>query len=344
MNIGILFGGKSQEHEVSCISAYSIYKNIDKDKYKAYLIGITKEGKFRYYNDKPERLLEGLWEDYASDLPVDILGNNGPVAIYDKETIELDCIFPVLHGPYGEDGRLQGILDYAAIPYVGNGLLSSAISMDKGVTKDLLKLYGLPQTRYITALKIEENKIKEDIKDFRYPLFVKPANLGSSVGISKVKDTLDLDKALEIAFIYDSKVIIEEGVECRELECSALELDGQIYISSIGELIVYDDFYDYESKYKKNTTKLVIPADLSPESAKEIKDYARKVFSILGCKSLARVDFFIDKENGKILVNELNTMPGFTNISMYPKLLEADGISYSQLIDRLISNAMEEYE
>ncbi len=344
MNVAILFGGKSQEHEVSCLSALSIYKHMDKNKYRPYLVGITKKGKFRYYNGDPSRLSEGVWEEFASDAPVDILGNNGPASIQtDSGLIEINCVFPVLHGPFGEDGRVQGILDYANIPYVGNKLLSSAICMDKVVTKDLLKLNKIPQTKYAVIDKVGLD-VESLLEGYKYPLFVKPANLGSSVGISKVKSSEDLLGAINEAFLYDTKVLIEEGVSCRELECSALETKGNIYISSIGELIVFDEFYDYNSKYKNNTTKLVIPADLSEKLVSEIKNLAQRVFKILGCSSLARIDFFVDKETGKVMVNEVNTMPGFTNISMYPKLLENDGISYSELIDKLISSAVEEYE
>lgn len=345
MNIGILFGGKSQEHEVSCLSAHSIYTNIDRNKYRPYLIGITKEGKFRYFKGDINQLLVGQWEDLALDVPVDILGNNGPTAIYDKDqTIVLHCIFPVLHGPYGEDGRVQGILDYAGIPYVGNGLLSSAICMDKGFTKDLLRLHNIPQTKYLVLNKGEEEQAEEALKDFKYPVFVKPANLGSSVGISKVKTPSDVVNAIKNALKYDNKVLVEEGVNCREIECSVLEAKGDVYTSSLGELIVYDEFYDYDSKYINNTTKLEIPADLSSETVNQIKEYAKKVFKLLGCRSIARVDFFIDKDTGKIIINEVNTMPGFTSISMYPKLLDYDGINYSELIDKLISSAVEDYE
>lgn len=344
MNIAILFGGKSQEHEVSCISAYSIYTHIDKEKYNTHLIGITKEGKFKYFDHSPEKLLEGDWERLASDAPVDILGNNGPVAIYKgEETIKIDCFFPVLHGPYGEDGKIQGLLDYSEVPYVGNGVLSSAICMDKVVSKDLLKLNNIPQTKYISIHKKQSADATKKIEEFKYPLFVKPANLGSSVGITKVKNQSELEKAIAEAFKYDNKILIEEGVNCREIECSVLENQGQLLISSPGELIVHDDFYDYDAKYKKNTTKLVIPADLSEETIDKIKKYAKEVFYILNCNALARIDFFIDKTNGQILVNEINTMPGFTSISMYPKLLGHDGITYPDLIDKLIVLAMEEH-
>lgn len=343
MNIAILFGGKSQEHEVSCISAHSIFSNVDTNLYTPYLIGITKDGKFRYYADNPARLLEGDWEPYASDVPVDILGNNGPVAIYaENGRIEIGCVVPVLHGPFGEDGKIQGLLEYSGIPYVGNGTLSSAICMDKAISKDLLKLYNIPQTKYMALEKSAEIDW-ETLQKWHYPLFVKPANLGSSVGITKVKKREELEKAIANAFQFDKKILIEEGVNCREIECSALQMGEEIYISTAGELVVHDEFYDYEAKYKKNTTELVIPADLSEEAVQQIKKYAEQAFKILNCNALARIDFFIDKNTNQVMLNELNTMPGFTSISMYPKLLNFDGIGYSELITKLIRLAMEEY-
>lgn len=343
MNIAILFGGKSQEHEVSCISAHSIFTNIDKEKYEPHLIGITKEGKFRYYSGDLGKLLTGDWACDAADIPVDILGNHGPVAIYKEEgRVEIDCIIPVLHGPFGEDGKIQGLLEYAGVPYVGNGTLSSAICMDKAIAKDLLALHHMPQTQYLVMDKSDTIDWKA-LEEFKYPLFVKPANLGSSVGIKKIKKPEELEAAVENAFLYDRKILIEEGVNCREIECSALQMEKDLYISTPGELLVQDEFYDYDAKYKKNTTKLVIPADLSKETQVEIENYARKAFKILNCNTMARIDFFIDKETNRVMLNELNTMPGFTSISMYPKLLDFDGIGYKELIARLIQLAVEEH-
>lgn len=338
MKIGILFGGKSAEHEVSCISANSIYSNIDREKYEVYLIGITKEGKFRHFTGSPDMMLDCTWESAVSENRVDILGNDNPAGIYGPEmSVELDCIFPVLHGPYGEDGRLQGILDYSGIPYVGCGMMSSALCMDKIYTKQLLNAAGVRQSRYSVVRKNHDMKsVKDDLEGFSYPLFVKPANMGSSVGITKVKNESELESAIEVALRYDSKVLVEEGVDAREIEVSVLGNDDEISVSTPGEIIVNDDFYDYETKYIKSTSTLQIPAEITEAQSKEIRSTAEAAYRALGCRGLSRVDFFIDKKDGSIILNEINTMPGFTKISMYPKLMAYDGIPYKELITRLI--------
>ena len=343
MKVGILFGGKSEEHEVSCISAHSIYSNIDKEKYEVYLIGITKNGKFKYFTGDISSLLDCTWENKVSSASVDILGNDNPVGIYtENSSIELDCIFPVLHGPYGEDGRVQGILDYSGIPYVGCGLLSSALCMDKAKSKDLLDSRGIMQTKYYTVKKgYNMDEVLSEVSDFEYPFFVKPSNMGSSVGITKVKTDIELKEAMDLALRYDDKILIEEGVDAREIEVSVLGNEGNIKVSTPGEIVVNDDFYDYDTKYKKGTSKLVIPAEISKEHMERIKLIAKQAYRILDCRGLARVDFFIDKNNGDILLNEINTMPGFTKISMYPKLMEHDGLSYKELISKLIELSFE---
>lgn len=338
MKIGILFGGKSEEHEVSCISAYSIYNNIDREKFDVYLIGITKNGKFKHFVGDIEQLMDCTWEKSVSSARVDILGNDNPVGIYSEDSsIELECIFPVLHGPYGEDGRLQGILDYSGIPYVGCGVLSSALCMDKAKTKEILDIKGILQSKYYIAKKgYDMDDILNDISNFKYPLFVKPANMGSSVGISKVKTPKLLKDALDFALKYDNKIVIEEGIDARELEIAVLGFGSDITVSTPGEIVINDDFYDYDTKYKKCTSTLVIPAPISQAQINEMKQIAKNAYEALDCRGLARVDFFIDKNDGNILLNEINTMPGFTKISMYPKLLANDGITYKELISRLI--------
>ncbi len=338
MKLGILFGGKSEEHEVSCISAHSIYNNIDKERFEVYLIGITKEGKFKHFTGDVSQLLDCTWEQNVSSAKVDILGNDNPVGIYAADSaIELECIFPVLHGPYGEDGRVQGILDYSGIPYVGCGVLSSALCMDKAKTKEFLDLRGILQSKYYIAKKgYDINEILNAISNFQYPLFVKPANMGSSVGITKVKTKETLKEAMDFALRYDTKLVIEEGVDARELEIAVLGFGDEITVSTPGEIVVNDDFYDYDTKYKKCTSTLVIPAPITTQQLEDMKQIAKNAYEALDCRGLARVDFFIDKKDGSILLNEINTMPGFTKISMYPKLLENDGISYKELISRLI--------
>ena len=345
MNIGILFGGKSAEHEVSCISALSIYNNIDTEKFTPFLIGITKNGEFRFYENEPSHLQSGEWENYANNNNVDLLSEKGKVKVFTKsgEEILLDCIFPVLHGPFGEDGRIQGLLEYANIAYVGAGVLSSAICMDKGITKDLLGFRNIPQTKYI-LIKKDDDKIQERLKEISYPVFVKPANMGSSVGISKVNAFEELQQAIDMAIQFDERVIIEEGVDAREIEIAVIQTKDGIMVSSPGELLVVDEFYDYDAKYKKDTTKWEIPARLSEATIDEIKRLAKEVFEIVNCRSFARVDFFIDRKTRRVLVNEINTIPGFTPISMYPKLLIADGMSYQKIITELIERTLEEHE
>lgn len=343
MNIGILFGGKSAEHEVSCISAYHVYTHMDQTKYRPILIGITKNGAFRYYDQDPNRLLSGDWEPYANDGEIDWSGDGGRILLKEGQTIELDVLFPVLHGPFGEDGRLQGMLDYANIRYVGAGVLCSAISMDKGMMKDILKANAIPQTEYIVLKKNDDIK-EETIAHLKFPLFVKPANLGSSVGISKVNTFEECADAVERARAFDKRVIIEEGVFAREIEVAVMETEQELLVSKPGELHVVDEFYDYEAKYTKNETTWQIPADLPAELCTRIRQLAKDVFQLLDGRGIARVDFFIEKETDRILVNEINTMPGFTPISMYPKLWMAEGLSYQEIINRLVSVALEDYE
>ncbi|MGB5822963.1 MAG: D-alanine--D-alanine ligase family protein [Proteocatella sp.] len=338
MRIGILFGGKSEEHEVSCISAHSINKNIDKEKFEVYLIGITKKGKFKHFTGNTQMLLDCTWEKGIDNSKVEMLGNDGPVGIYaDGVSIELDCIFPALHGPFGEDGRIQGILDYSGIPYVGCGVLSSALCMDKSHTKELLSKKDINQAKYIIVRRnYDMQKVYEGVSGFKYPLFVKPSNMGSSVGITKVKNQDELKSAMEKALEYDNKILIEEGVDARELEVAVIGNGQETQISTPGEIVVNDDFYDYDTKYKKGTSELFIPAEITKEQEYIIKNTAKLAYEALDCSGLARVDFFIDRNDGKVILNEINTMPGFTKISMYPKLLEYDGISYKELITKLI--------
>lgn len=340
MNIGIIFGGKSAEHEISCLSAHSIYTHIDKSKYNPILIGITKSGKFKHFIGEAEQLLNCTWETSTSEGIVDLLGIKGKVGIYGDKVLDLDCIFPVLHGPYGEDGKIQGILEFSQIPYVGCGVLSSAICMDKSVTKDLLEKAGVNQTPHIIVRKGEaQEDIQEKIVGLKYPLFIKPSNMGSSVGISKIKDIKDLTRALEQAFEFDSKVLVEEGVDAREVEIAVIGNDQNVLVSDPGEIIVNDDFYDYETKYIKSTSEIQIPAKLNEEQTQAIKAQAKLAYTALECQGLSRVDFFVEKTTGEIFLNEINTMPGFTNISMYPKLLEASGIKYTDIITKLIELA-----
>lgn len=346
MNIGIIFGGKSAEHSVSCVSAHSVYSNIDTEKYNPVLIGITKDGKFRYYDSDIKHLLDATWEDYCNtSAKVDLLGTNGQVGIIsDDFSIQLDCIIPILHGPFGEDGKLQGILEYSNIAYVGCGVLSSSVCMDKATTKEVLNSKKIPQTKFILHEKNDSmDSLKEKIKDFKYPIFIKPSNMGSSIGIEKINSVDDLESAINEALKYDGRILIEEGLNAREIEVAVLETVDGIIVSEPGELIVQEDFYDFETKYVKGNTLFEIPAKLSDETRNHIKEIAYEVFKILNCRGISRIDFFVEKDTGKIFLNEVNTMPGFTEISMYPKLLINEGIKYSDIIDKLILFAMNGY-
>jgi D-alanine-D-alanine ligase len=323
MNVAIIFGGKSAEHEVSLRSAKNIVEALDKDKFNPFLIGISKNGKWFLHNQIPEKevvdnsnliqITPGAGNKFLSNLP------------------KIDVVFPVLHGPNGEDGTIQGLFEMANIPYVGPGVLSSAIAMDKVVSKILLKNAGIP----VADSLFFKNQADFDLieKKFDYPLFVKPANLGSSVGVSKVKNRKELKKAVREAFKYDQKILVEEFINGREIECSVLG-NKKIRASRVGE-IKAKDFYSYTEKYSdKSNTELIIPAQINADLEDKIRERAKKAFKVLECRGMARVDFLVTDSTA--YVNEINTIPGFTRISMYPKLWEETGINYTDLITKLI--------
>ena len=352
LNVGILFGGRSAEHEVSLQSAKNIIETINKDKYEIILIGIDKQGKwylnrtshFLLHADDPKMISMKHGTQNLALVPgassEKILSVDGDSAIEN-----LDVIFPVLHGPYGEDGTVQGLLKLADIPFVGAGVLGSAVSMDKDVMKRLLDQAGIPQAKFMSFHRYEKTKINFDEIESGtgIPCFVKPANLGSSVGISKVHNRNELQPALDAAFEYDDKIIIEEYIKGREIECAVLGNEDPV-ASVPGEVIPTHEFYSYEAKYlDEDGANFRIPAALTAEIAKKVQELAVKSFKILSCAGMARADFFLQGEN-KLFVNELNTIPGFTKISMYPKLWEASGISYADLIDRLIQLAIEKHQ
>lgn len=352
IRVGILFGGRSAEHEVSLQSARNIIDAIDRDKYEVVLIGIDKKGEW-HLNEEPRFLvpttqseLPELRESRENLALVPGKRNQQLVALSGEERLgSLDVIFPVLHGPFGEDGTVQGLLKLANIAFVGAGVLGSAVGMDKDVMKRLLRDAGVPVARFIAISRYASTEADFDYTrgQLGLPLFIKPANLGSSVGIHKVKDRQGFDAALHDAFNYDNKVLIEECIDGREIECSVLGNDNPI-ASVPGEILPRHEFYSYEAKYlDENGAMLVIPAKLPLETSERIRQLALKTFSVLSCEGMARVDFLL-RSGGEIIVNELNTIPGFTRISMYPKLWEATGISYSELIDKLIELAIERFE
>lgn len=352
IRVGILFGGKSAEHEVSLQSAKNVYEAIDRDKYDITLIGIDKEGKWHLdsgveflLNGSAPKLIELNNQNNTYENLALILGKKERplVRIDNRENIgEIDVIFPLLHGPNGEDGTVQGMLKLANIPFVGTNVLGSAIGMDKDVMKRLLRDAGIRIPKFLalnrpSAVRIEFSSIKDLLG---IPFFVKPANLGSSVGVNKVHGEAELKSAIEEALRYDHKILLEEYINGRELECSVLGNDDAI-ASVPGEIILKHEFYSYEAKYiDENGAILKIPADVPEHITKGLQETAIKVFKILCCEGMARVDFFL-RDDSEIIVNEINTIPGFTKISMFPKLLEASGISYAQLIDKLIQLALE---
>ncbi|MCD6165919.1 D-alanine--D-alanine ligase [candidate division KSB1 bacterium] len=352
IRVGILFGGRSAEHEVSLQSAKNVIEAIDKKKYEVVLIGIDKKGRW-YLSEASRFLLHAdnpnlIKLNKANESVVLVPGRKVEqlVSLSDHRSVgPVDVVFPVLHGPFGEDGTVQGLLKLANIPFVGAGVLGSAIGMDKDVMKRLLRDAGIPTAKFLVFARSSLGEIDfEEVKNhLSLPFFIKPANLGSSVGINKVIDKKQFEHALKDAFEYDNKILIEEYIEGREIECSVLGNDNPI-ASVPGEVIPQHEFYSYEAKYiDENGAILEIPARLPEHIINEVQDLAIKTFKTLCCEGMARVDFFL-RNGTEVIVNELNTIPGFTTISMYPKLWEASGISCTELIDRLIQLALERFE
>ena len=340
INVAILFGGKSAEHEVSLRSAKNVIEALDKNKYNPILIGIDMSGRW-LLNESSRELLQSNQPEEVALLPE----HQGHIINFAKpgdKQQKIDVVFPILHGPFGEDGTVQGLLKLAGVPFVGAGVLGSAVGMDKDVMKRLLREAGLPIGKFISFKDFEIPEYKKLVSELGSPFFIKPANLGSSVGVHKVKNIKDYENATSDALQYDRKIIAEEFIEGREIECSVLGNDEPI-ASVPGEIIVNSEFYSYEAKYldEKGAT-LQIPAKLSNEKSAEIQYLAVQTFKTLYCEGLGRVDFFL-KKNGKVYVNEINTIPGFTSISMYPKLWEESGLKYSDLIGRLLDLAIERF-
>ncbi len=383
LRVGVLFGGRSGEHEVSLLSAASVLDAIDKTKYEVVPIGITKEGRW-VTAGHAERLLKGKpveaearhlragdpettsaaavlargegvvvppmpGSDHSSLMPFETDAHQLRAAV---NPVDVDVIFPVLHGTFGEDGTIQGLLELADIAYVGAGVLGSAAGMDKDVMKRLFRDAGLPIVKHVTVLRNDwreaPKKVRKQIEGaLKYPVFVKPANLGSSVGISKVHDSSELPAAMDEAARFDRKLVIEQGVggskgKAREIECSVLGNDKPI-ASVPGEVVPIKEFYDYNAKYLEEGSELIIPAKLTKAKQNEVQRLAVAAFQAVDCAGLARVDFLMDPRSGKMYVNEINTMPGFTSISMYPKLWAASGVPYPELIDRLIQLGLERH-
>jgi D-alanine-D-alanine ligase len=346
LRVGILFGGRSGEHEVSLASATSVIRALDPEKYEAVPIGIDKDGRWLVSSKAHKMLGDVLKTGNRVLLPADpsaaTLVPLGAGA--GQPSVPVDVVFPVLHGTFGEDGTVQGLLEMANMPYVGAGVLASAVGMDKDVQKRLFEQAGLPVVSFIVFRRSEWEANREDIAtdiltQLRLPIFVKPATAGSSVGMTKVTTREQLPEAIDHAAQFGLKVIVERGVDAREIEVSVLGND-EIRASIPGEIVPHRDYYDYKAKYIEQGTQLVIPAELTEKQVRTFQEYAVKAFRCIDGTGMARCDFFLEKRTNKIYVNELNTIPGFTSISMYPKLWEASGLTYSQLLDELINLAL----
>lgn len=353
VRVALLFGGKTAEHEVSLRSAKSVADAIDKKKFDVVLVGIDKEGKWLLpdtskwllNSSDPKKIalnkeggsLTALVPQSEGDLSMMGEGDTG-------SDMRVDVVFPILHGTFGEDGTVQGLLKLAGVPFVGAGVLGSAVGMDKDVMKRLLRDAGIPIGKFITLKDYEKIPAwKKVVSELRSPIFVKPANMGSSVGVAKVKNEKEYKRAVADAFKYDRKILLEEYIEGREIECSILGND-EIVASIPGEIIPHQEFYSYDAKYiDENGASLQIPAKLPKATMKRVRELAVKTAKVLSCEGLGRVDCFL-KKNGDVVVNEINTIPGFTSISMYPKLWEASGIPYSKLIEILLNLAIERFE
>ncbi|HVB11410.1 MAG TPA: D-alanine--D-alanine ligase family protein [Bacillota bacterium] len=346
VRVGILFGGRSGEHEVSLASARSIVAALDPDRFEPVLIGITKSGRWLRPADAVAALQAG--PDAAGGTPVDWAGDLRPVSAAGGalERTAVDVIFPVLHGPNGEDGTIQGFLELAGVPYVGAGVLGSALAMDKGAMKDVFRAHGLPTPAYELVRRAAWEADRVGTLDrleaaFGFPCFVKPCNLGSSVGITKAHDRGELIAAMDLAATYDRRIIVEAFVpHAREVECSVLGNDEPV-ASLPGEAIPPGEFYDYDAKYLDERLVLEVPAKLPPGVTERIQELAVRVFSALDLSGMARVDFFIRRDTGELLVNEANTIPGFTPTSMYPKMWEASGLPFGKLVSRLVDLALQ---
>jgi D-alanine-D-alanine ligase len=343
LRVGVIYGGKSGEHEVSIASAASIIKHLDRDRYDAVPIHIAKDGRWSLAAHAPTAISaaevhkQARTEALQTIDPITVLG--GP---------DIDVVFPVLHGPYGEDGTVQGLLELANVPYVGSGVLGSAVGMDKAAMKTMFAASGLPIVPHLVVMRREWQREARAITarvaaELAYPVFVKPANLGSSVGISKAKSDADFVKAMDVALEFDRKIVIEAGVpNAREIECAVLGNDD-LQASLPGEIVPSGEFYDYNAKYIDGSSTEIIPAKLSEAHVRDIQRLAIDAFRSVECAGMARVDFLLSRDSGEMFLNEVNTIPGFTTISMYPKMWKASGLDYPELLGRLVTLALERH-
>lgn len=346
LNVAVIYGGISSEHLVSRASANTIISNLSQEKYNIIPIYINKEGSWIMYDNYKDDLKDFKWEKIGVDVSLSVNQTQKGLLrlVRDKaKLISIDIVFPVLHGLNGEDGTIQGLFEFSGIPYVGCGVLSSAISMDKSFMRLVAKNIGLNQTEYLSFkandFKKEPEKTARLIKkEIDYPCFIKPCNGGSSIGIKKVHNKKELLEAIDLALHHDKKVMVEKAICGREFECAVLgdSFSGEINVSGVGEIKYEHEFYDYDAKYMDKSSYTVIPADLTKKTINTIRDYSSKIFQAVDGSGLARIDFFVEDGTNEVFFNEINTMPGFTSISMYPKLWEAEGISIGVLLDKLI--------
>lgn len=341
----VIFGGESSEHEISCISGTTVINNIDRNLYDIIIIGITKEGKWLLVDNVSE-IEDETWKEKNKTAVILPDKYSHGVLINDEGKVyieHVDVVFPALHGLYGEDGTIQGILEMAGIPYVGCGVLASSAGMDKLSTKKIVESLGIRQAEYVPVMKEELSDIDKAVEKVEnkltYPVFVKPSNAGSSRGVSKASDRDGLCAALNEAALYDSRILVEETICGREIECAILQYDGEVKASGVGEILAAAEFYDYDAKYNNSESRTVIDPDLDSGTVEEIREDAVNIFTAIDGAGLSRVDFFVENGSGEVVFNEINTMPGFTEISMYPMLWEAKGINKMQLVTRLINSA-----
>lgn len=356
IRIGVIFGGRSGEHEISLLSARAILSALDPERYAVTQIGITHQGDWITGEDLIEKMSsQRIKPGEAGIRPVTILPDPTRRGLYClpgseggelfEKFVDLEVVFPVLHGSHGEDGTIQGLFEMVGIAYVGAGVLGSALGMDKGVFRDVMRAVGIPQVETVVVLRKDvENRLEDVVNRAEsiapYPLFTKPANLGSSVGITKCRNRSDLVEGLMEAARYDRRILIERGINAREIEVSVLGNDEPV-ASVPGEVIPSADFYSYEAKYLDDRSQLIIPAPLPTETSQKVQELAVRAYRAVDCSGMARVDFLLDRETGDLYLNEINTIPGFTKISMYPKLWEASGLSFPELVDRLIELSLE---
>lgn len=348
LKVCVIFGGQSPEHDISRKSVTSVINNLDKNKYELSIIGITKDGEWFLYTGDTANIKGGEWEADIENKKHAIISPDAKdkaILVFDDgkiSKIHPDIVFPVLHGEYGEDGTIQGLLELANLKYVGMGVLASANGMDKAYTKIVFADAGIPQADWVVVKTCEDQGayIKEIEEKLGYPCFVKPCNTGSSVGVGKAHNREELIAALTEAAKFDRKILVEENIDGHEVECSVLGNEKPM-AAEVGEILPTVEFYDFDAKYNDASTQLRIPADIDEETKEKIREYAVKAFKALDGMGLSRVDFFVKYEDNSIILNEINTMPGFTDISMYPKLWDAKGLGYGELLDKLIEFGLE---